>query len=156
MEVWSLDKLYFLLAPNVVSRPISVAIRLSLPGIKVFAGFRVQRDPIVRERVSDPINGVFSPNPDWRSLYELVAKYYDKGRMGLGLIAMVGCILHSPVKQSLAFQVSFAQTLAKLFPKRSSLWREIIEPFFLAYWAEKESAGEVVFRTSQSYMSTIC
>jgi hypothetical protein len=101
--------------------------------------------------VSDLIDRVFSPNPDWNSLYGLVAKYYREGKIGVGMIAMVGCILYSPVRQSLAFQVSFAQTLAKVFPKRSSIWREIVEPFFIAYWRQTASAGDVVFRTSQSY-----
>jgi hypothetical protein len=101
--------------------------------------------------VSDLIDRLFSSSPDWRSLYDLVAKYYGEGRIGLGMMAMVGCILYSPVMQSLAFQVSFAQTLGKLFPRTSSLWREIIEPFFLAYWRGKATEGQVVFRTSQNY-----
>jgi hypothetical protein len=108
------------------------------------------KDDIWHE-VSDLIDCVFSPDTDWKSLYERVAKHYGEGRIGFGMIAMVGCIPYSPVRQSLAFQVSFAQTLAKLFPKRSSIWREIIEPFFLAYWGQTASAGEVVFRTSQNY-----
>jgi hypothetical protein len=148
-----INKAVFPLVVRLATLKLSGPIRHELSEVSKLLSARTKEKDDIWHEVSDLIDRVFSPDSDWKSLYERVAKYYGEGRIGLGMIAMVGCILYSPVKQSLAFQVSFAQTLAKLFPKRSSIWREIIEPLFLAYWRRAASADEVVFRTSQNYVN---
>ncbi len=148
-----INKAVFPLVVRLATLNLSGPITNELSEVSKLLSARTREKDDIWHEVSGLIEGVFSSDPDWKSLYEHVAKYYGEGRIGLGMIAMVGCILYPPVKQSLAFQVSFAQTLAKLFPKRSSIWREIVEPLFLAYWRRAALAGEVVFRTSQSYVN---
>jgi hypothetical protein len=103
------------------------------------------------KEMADLIERVFAADVNWRELYERVTAYYAGGKVSFGMVALLGCILHSPTHQSLAFQISLAKNLEQLSLKRSSIWKEIVEPFFLAYWDNAVANGDLAFRTAPSY-----
>jgi len=105
----------------------------------------------ISHELSDLIGIVFSQDSDWKQMYDMIAEYYADGRIDLGMIANVGCVMRSSLAQSLAFQIKFAHTIEKLFPKRCSLQKKIIEPFFLVYWKNRATRADMGFRTAPAY-----
>jgi hypothetical protein len=103
------------------------------------------------EEAANLVNRVFDDGTNWTDLYKEVNRYNAAGRPGFGAIADVGCILGSPLVQSLAFQIQLAETLEQIIAKRSSMWKVILEPFFLSYWKATSTRGDFAFRTAASY-----
>src|SRR5216683_7641722 len=57
----------------------------------------------------------------------------------------------APVAQSLSLQVSIAQNFEGFFKACPSLYREIVAPFFAAYWERTIAQTTGEFRTAQAY-----
>ena len=57
----------------------------------------------------------------------------------------------APLAQSLYMQIYLAQQFDKLLKTDSSIYREIVAPFFLAYWQRTVALPTTLFRTSLTY-----
>src|SRR5713226_9870084 len=57
----------------------------------------------------------------------------------------------APVAQSLYLQVSIAQNFEGFFKTCPSLYREIVAPFFVAYWEQTIAESTGLFRTALAY-----
>jgi hypothetical protein len=102
----------------------------------------------VWKEFADAMASVFEPpDPDWKEFYETLNQ---PNRVGVRLVVYLGSILHSPLLQSLAFQIGFAQELEQFAVNKPVIFSDIVEPFFLAYWAKAAQRGDLGFRTRPS------
>ncbi|MGB7591339.1 MAG: hypothetical protein WCD04_19345 [Terriglobia bacterium] len=66
-------------------------------------------------------------------------------------VLCIGAMGKAPIAQSLYLQTYLAQQFEKLFETCPSIYREIIAPFFLAYWERTVASPTCLFRTSLMY-----
>jgi tetratricopeptide (TPR) repeat protein len=120
-----------------------------ISGVKSMLMARSSTNNDIWQEFAEAMANLFEPpDPDWKRFYEMLDK---QNRVGIRLVAYLGSILYSPVPQSLAFQVGFAQELEYLTIKKSSIFSEIVEPFFIEYWTKAAESGDLGFRTRPSY-----
>jgi hypothetical protein len=90
---------------------------------------------------------------DWKSLWTESVEASKVHQYLRSSVLSVGSVVGAPATTSLHLQVYLAQNLEGFFKKQSSIYREIIAPFFVVYWERVilESVG--LFRTSNAYTS---
>jgi hypothetical protein len=68
-----------------------------------------------------------------------------------GMIYMIGLATRSPLAQALHDQVWLLQNGERLFASMPSIRRELIYPFFVAFWTHAASVETHRFRTAEAY-----
>lgn len=88
---------------------------------------------------------------DWQTLWTDGCRAFDAHEYVRACVLCIGAVSKASTSQSLYLQVSVAQNLEGFFKSLPSLYREIVAPFFAAYWERTifESIG--LFHTAQAY-----
>jgi hypothetical protein len=102
---------------------------------------------------ADVIKLLFSGQRTWREFHTDGERYYAEGRVALGVMSFIGSLLGAPLKQSLASQIRTAKDLEKLFEISPSIRHNLLEPFFVRFWADAINQVGAEFRTSAAYTS---
>ena len=88
---------------------------------------------------------------DWQVLWNDGCRAFQAHEYVRGCIFCIGAMDKAPVCRSLYLQVSIAQNFEGLFKPCASLYREIVAPFFLAYWERAIAQSTGLFRTALAY-----
>ena len=88
---------------------------------------------------------------DWRFLWNDGCRAIQAHEYIRGCILCIGSMAKAPVTQSLHLQVSIAENLEGFFRPCPSVYREIVAPFFLAYWEQVITQPSGIFRTALTY-----
>ena len=88
---------------------------------------------------------------DWKALWEEGGEGIKAHRYIQGLVLCIGAVSRAPVTQSLYLQISLAQNLEGFFKPCRSVYREIVAPFFVAYWERAIADSVGLFRTAHAY-----
>src|ERR1700721_1976743 len=68
-----------------------------------------------------------------------------------GFVLCIGAIDKAPIPESLYLQTYIAQNCENFFKSSPSIYREIVAPFFVAYWERTITQSTGLFRTSLVY-----
>lgn len=88
---------------------------------------------------------------DWQVLWNDGCRAFEAHEYVRGCVLSIGAMKRAPVSQSLYLQVTIAQNFEGLFKPCQSIYREIVAPFFEAYWEQVASGSTGMFRTAQGY-----
>jgi hypothetical protein len=66
-------------------------------------------------------------------------------------VLCIGAMVKAPVSQSLYLQTSMARNFEDFFKTCPSIYREIVAPFFVAYWERTIAQSTGLFRTALAY-----
>jgi tetratricopeptide (TPR) repeat protein len=88
---------------------------------------------------------------DWNTLWNDGCRAFQTHEYVRGCIRCIGAVTQAPVSQSLYLQISIAQNFEKFFKTCPSLYREIVAPFFAAYWERTIAQSTGLFRTALAY-----
>jgi hypothetical protein len=88
---------------------------------------------------------------DWQTLWSGGCRAYTTHEYVRGCVLCIGAVSKAPTSQSLYLQVSVARNLEGFFKSLPSLYREIVAPFFVAYWERTIAESTGLFRTGQAY-----
>lgn len=88
---------------------------------------------------------------DWQVLWKDACDAFEAHEYIRGCILSIGAMSKAPTSQSLNLQVSVARNFEGFFKFSRSLYREIVAPFFVAYWERTIAESTGVFRTAQAY-----
>jgi tetratricopeptide (TPR) repeat protein len=88
---------------------------------------------------------------DWQVLRDEGYRAIENHEYVRGYVLCIGAIDKAPVLQSLYLQTSIAQHFAGLFKTCPSIYREIVAPFFAAYWERTIAQSTGLFRTALAY-----
>lgn len=88
---------------------------------------------------------------DWEVLWKDACRAFEAHEYIRGCALSIGAMSKAPTPQSLHLQVSLARNLKGFFKFARSLYREIVAPFFVAYWERTIAESTGVFRTAQAY-----
>jgi hypothetical protein len=124
---------------------MTAATKASLAAIESVIPPEVQPENFVGQ-----IRRALVDEPDWETLWNAGSAAFGAHEYASGLVLQIGAIDKAPIPQSLHLQVYVAQYLDGFFKSFPSLYREIIAPFFVAYW--KRAIDEsLAFRTALAY-----
>jgi hypothetical protein len=87
----------------------------------------------------------------WQVLWDDACRAFQAHEYVRGCVLCIGAMNRAPVPQSLYLQVTIAQNFAGFFKPCPSLYREIVAPFFAAYWERATADSIGLFRTAQAY-----
>ena len=88
---------------------------------------------------------------DWQVLRDDGYRAIQNNEYVRGFVLCICAMGKAPLAQSLYLQTYLAQQFEKLFKSYQSIYREIIAPFFLAYWERSIASSAGHFRTSLTY-----
>ena len=88
---------------------------------------------------------------DWQTLWRDGCRAFGGNEYVRGCVLCIGAVSKAPTSESLYLQVSLAQNLEGFFKSLPSLYREIVAPFFVAYWDRRIADSTELFRTAQAY-----
>jgi tetratricopeptide (TPR) repeat protein len=88
---------------------------------------------------------------DWRVLWNDGCRATREHEYIRGCVLSIGAMDKAPVPQSLYLQISIAENLEGFFRPCPSIYREIVAPFFVAYWERTVSQYIGLFRTALAY-----
>lgn len=88
---------------------------------------------------------------DWRTLRDEGFRAIQTNEHVRGFVLCIGAMDKAPAAQSLYMQTYLAQEFDKLSKTYVSIYRELVAPFFLAYWARTVAMPTALFRTSLTY-----
>ena len=100
--------------------------------------------PNFRPKVSLGIEHHYVEEGDWEPLRDAGYRAVAAHEYVRGLILCIGAMDKAPLSQSLYLQTYIAENLEGFFKTCPSVYREILAPFFVAYWerAIAETTGE--------------
>jgi hypothetical protein len=88
---------------------------------------------------------------DWQVLWNDACRAFGAHEYIRGCVLSIGAMTKAPTSQSLYLQASVARNFEGFFKFSRSLYREIVAPFFVAYWERTIAESTGVFRTAQAY-----
>ncbi len=88
---------------------------------------------------------------DWRLLWNDGCRAARDHEYVRSCVLCIGAMDRAPVARSLWVQVSIAQNLEGFFRSCPSIYREIVAPFFVAYWERTIAESTGLFRTALAY-----
>jgi hypothetical protein len=100
--------------------------------------------------ISTALKEAFVEAVSWAELWNRGSQLMSSDTAA-GIIYFVGAVMCSPLHDALAIQIWLARHGEKLFEQQQSMQREIIWPFFGAFWNHAVSASALEFRTAESY-----
>ena len=102
------------------------------------------------ESIGDALREVLLEDHEWNELRTRGQRLINT-ETALGLVYFVGSALKRPLIQALNMQVWLARNAGKWFNPFQSLQREIMWPFFDAYWRDILAKEPEQFRTAEKY-----
>lgn len=87
----------------------------------------------------------------WQVLWDDACRAFQVHEYVRGCVLCIGAMNRAPVPQSSYLQVTIAQNFEGFFKPCPSLYREIVAPFFAAYWERATADSIGLFRTAQAY-----
>ena len=100
--------------------------------------------------VAEIIRALVADN-DWQALWNDACNAFQANEYIRGCVLSIGAVSKAPTSQSLYLQVSVARNFEGFFKSLRSLYREIVAPFFVAYWERTIAESTGLFRTAQAY-----
>jgi len=88
---------------------------------------------------------------DWQTLWSDGCRAIQTHEFVRGCVLCIGGLSKAPTAQSLYMQVSMARNFEGFFKPLRSLYRDIVSPFFLAYWERTITESTGLFRTAEAY-----
>lgn len=88
---------------------------------------------------------------DWQVLRDEGYRAIRADKYVRGHVLCIGAMAKAPVSQSLYLQISMAQNFEGFFKTCPSIYREIVAPFFAAYWERTIEQSTGLFRTALAY-----
>jgi tetratricopeptide (TPR) repeat protein len=90
--------------------------------------------------------------PESKTLWKEGVEANRRGELVRAFILCIGAVCKAaPVSQSLVLQIWLAQNLEGFYNVHASVYREIIAPFFVAYWKRATTEYAGAFRTALAY-----
>jgi len=87
----------------------------------------------------------------WQVLWDDACRAFQAHEYVRGCVLCIGAMNRASVPQSLYLQATIAQNFEGFFKPCPSLYREIVAPFFAAYWERATADSIGLFRTAQAY-----
>lgn len=87
----------------------------------------------------------------WQVLWDDGCRSFQAQEYVRGCVLFIGAMSKAPTSQSLYIQVSVARNFEGFFSSFRSIYREIVAPFFMAYWEKTITESTGLFRTGQAY-----
>jgi hypothetical protein len=88
---------------------------------------------------------------DWQVLRDDGYRAIQAHEFVRGYVLCIGAMDKAPVSQSLYLQTFLARDFEGFFKTCPSIYREIVAPFFVAYWERTIARSTGLFRTALAY-----
>lgn len=124
----------------------TAATGTSLAAIESVIPPNIQPENFVRE-----MRRALVDETDWHVLWADACRAFQAHEYVRGYVLCIGAMDKAPPSQSLYLQISIAQNFEGFFKPYPSLYKEIVAPFFVAYWEQTLAEYTCLFRTALTY-----